>query len=207
MKPIFHDYKEAYEDTFGAERSCRLEPTEKQKAYIINMWDEVYHPRGDYHVCGFPFQKTGQETLSMHPTDKVHVHHIIPKGYAFFVLGWDSERINSPDNLIPICEYHHITNKYNREVSIDPEEFTEVIHPDMAYAFRNYNGTNDSFNYVFQQRDILLMKGLPYHNTWYDRALYEKAVATYDKYLQMQMEQYGKYVDTFPYLKRETKYK
>ncbi len=182
------------------EEDIKLETTKAQREYIKRMYTAVY---GVSDLCVFPVGKVdrfGDERLYMHgQADEIHVHHIVSKRYAREFLGWGIEDINSPFNLVPICKHHHITDKFNRGVSQDVwGELIEVLHPDMALAFREYDGTPESFRRVFERRDELTKAGIPYWNDFYTKALLEKAEYTYYKYLEWQLEHYGKYIDVFP---------
>ena len=141
---VYHDWHHAFDEQF--ERVPKIEGvTKKQREYIHRMWNRVYGLNDDENLCAFPIEKNGG--LYMHgKVEKWHCHHILPKTWAAYVLGWDSKRINSPFNLVPICPHHHTTDRNNRYIVSDDfwNEWVEVLHPDMAAAFKEYDGTSAS---------------------------------------------------------------
>lgn len=201
---MFHNYKEVFNEDYGEEKKIRLELNKKQRAFMVRMYQRVYGLDEGVKVCAFPMEKDdgfGGTRLFMHGVvEKVQIHHIVSKRYAREYLGWDLHDINSPYNLIPICPHHHITDKANRYQDFDMwNELVEVLHPDMATAFREYDGTPESFKKVFARRNELTEQGVPYWNDFYTRLLLEKAEYVYNQYLRIQLEAHGEYTDIFPY--------
>ena len=50
-----------------------------------------------------------------------------------------------------------------------------VVHPDMIKAYIEYNGSDDSFQKVFDERDRLLGEGKQCHNSDHDAEMLETA--------------------------------
>ena len=66
-----------------------LEPTFKQKRWIKDR---------DGHTCQLAISDC---------SDELQVHHIIARTWAYKVLKWEKIKINSPRNLITLCENCH----------------------------------------------------------------------------------------------------
>ncbi len=175
--------------------------TKKQREWIVRAWQRVYGIDGK--VCGFPVIRN--ERFYLHgKVAKVQVHHIVPRGWASFVLGWTEQQINSPLNLIPLCEKHHIARGVRGLDYLN--EVVPAIHPDMEIARRGYTGKEHptSYDFAFENRAKMMERREPYWNTDWDNALRDKAEETYYRYLQWQLENFGQYRDRWPERKRRT---
>ena len=193
---IYHDWHHAFDE--GFERTGKIEGfTKKQRLWIIHMWDTVFNAPPGYHVCAFPVVKDGKFYLHGF-VKEVHIHHIMPKGYAWNVLGWDKDKINSVFNAIPLCPLHH-NGKGARDM-------TNVIHPDMEHARRTYQGKEHPPTYddAFAEREKLMAAGQTYWNESYDQALAGKAKEVYHSYLNWQLEKWKEIRDPWPERKRRT---
>ena len=196
---VFHDWKHAYSPEFERTEKI-LGTTPRQREWVKRAYRAVFNAPEGRQVCAFPVIR--DEGFYPHGfVDKIQVHHIMPKGFASYVLGWNDHQINSPFNLIPICETHHLARGL---VELDYlNNVVPALHPDMEIARRGYTGKEHptSYDFAFQDRIEMMKRGEPYWNTDWDRALLQKAEETYYRYLQWQLEKYGKYIDSFPYRK------
>lgn len=105
---------------------------------------------------------------------KLNIHHIIPTRYAQEVLGWQPEQINDPRNLITLTQEEHIGRRSHEPGCVDPT-IDFVVHPDIIGAFEHYGGDRQSFQSVFDQRDIMCQQGQIYWNTDHDVELTQTA--------------------------------
>jgi len=190
----FHKWKHAFDGEF--KRTDKEKGTTPlQRRWVKRAWSSVYGIEGA--VCGFPVEKN--EGLYLHgKVDKIEVHHIVNRGYASFVLGWDIDKINSPFNLYPLCITHHRA-KGLRELDYK-NELVSAVHPDMEVARRGYTGREHptSFDFAFEDRRETMRRYEEYHNPDWDRAMIGKAEEVYYRYLQLQMDLRGEYFDKFP---------
>ncbi|WP_438980239.1 HNH endonuclease [Polynucleobacter sp.] len=115
--------------------------------------------------------------MSEHCTD-LHVHHI------------DTQRNGGgdvPDNLATLFACEHVGVCKQRAIPdnlalstaargkyVDPEK-AFVVHPDITQAFMGYNGKDDYFKTVFEERNEKLLRGEVYWNTDHDKQLSETA--------------------------------
>ena len=105
----------------------------KQRKWILDRDDHQcqmpqYNERDGWHNCG--------------STDRLQVHHILPQRWGK-AHGKTEEELDSPRNLITLCNYHH----------------QEVIHPDVKRAKKDYakqkkRGVKkpNSFLKIFEER-------------------------------------------------------
>ncbi len=82
------------------------------------------------------------------------MHHIEPQGYARRI-GKPIEHVDTPHNLITICELAH--HKH--------------IHPDMLGAKAGYSENKNSYQEVFDERKEVEKRGELYWNPIYDDEL------------------------------------
>lgn len=195
--PVFHDWHHAFDDEF--ERKGEIKGfTKKQRDWIIRMWDTVFNAPPGYHVCGFPIIK-GEKFYLHGFVKEIHLHHCMPKNYAWRVLGWDEKKINSPENAIPLCPKHHLAKGL---VELDYyNEPVPAIHIDMEIARRHYQGNNHptSYDQAFEWRRELMRRGEIYWNPDWDMALTAKIKEVYHRYLNWQLEHHGEYIDIFTF--------
>jgi len=110
----------------------------------------------------------------------LQVHHITPRGFYNHHLrgcGWD---VNSPENGITLCLFHHV-GEGTRD-----EHKPYVIHWDIRIARRTYNrkGLGNSFERMRAHRiELNQKKGRPYWNTRWDW-LFHLVVAMRNKKFQ-----------------------
>lgn len=57
---------------------------------------------------------------------------------------------------------------------VDPNKVF-VVHPDMGFALKNYNGDRETISKVFKERDELVEKGEKYWNDLHDQEFLETA--------------------------------
>lgn len=119
----------------------------------------------DGHQCSFKTFLEGKGWVRCPNRTRLQVHHITPRGYyAFHLLGcgWD---VNSPENGVTLCAFHHIGE------GAQNKDKPYVIHWDVRLARRNYRGKgpNNSFEKMKVRRMELNQKyGRPYWNTRWD---------------------------------------
>ena len=189
---IFHDWKHAFDEKFERKFEKARGLTKKQRDWVIRAWDRVFEetrPAEGLHICAFPVER--DERVVLHGwEERVQVHHIVPKGYAKNVLGWDDAKINSPTNLIPLCEEHHIGRGWDG--SLDwRNDLVPVVHPDMEWARRKYQGKEKkptSYDFVFEGRSERMANGETYWNTDFDWPLAEKAREVVQRYRNILLE-------------------
>jgi len=97
-------------------------------------------------------------------TAQLQVHHITPRGFYNQHLrgcGWD---VNSPENGITLCAFHHVGE------GTQNKDKPYVIHWDVRLARRAYRGKGSkSFEKMKARRMELNQKyGRPYWNTRWD---------------------------------------
>ena len=117
--------------------------TKKQREWIF---------RRDNYECQFIIL-TGDEPRKCKSKKNLQIHHIVPVDWSYEVLKQTPEEVNRPENLITLCEYHHM--KY--------------IHPDYGIiARRNYFYDEESYKKVEQWHKALAQAGIPYWITIWD---------------------------------------
>jgi len=192
----YHDWRHAFDKEF--ERTQKEKgTTRRQRDWVKRAWDTVFHAPKGKHVCGFPVVK--DEGFYLHGfVDNVQIHHLMPRGYASHVLGWDEREINSPFNLYPLCLKHHAGHGLTE---LDyKNEVVSAVHPDMEVARQGYTGKKhpNSYDFAFGDRTELMKRGEEYWNGDFDQSLLVKAEEVYYRYLQSQLELKGEYFDPFP---------
>ena len=197
-KLAFHNYLDAFSEKFT--RAEKLPPaTKKQREWIVRAWDRVFKAPAGQHVCGFPVIRN--EKFYLHGfVDEVQVYHLIPRGFASFNLGWHGNQVNSPFNLVPMCRQHGLARKISG--NIDPnKDVVPALYPDIEQARITYDGNShpNSYDAVMAMRADKMRRHEPYWNTDFDQALARKAKEVYYRYLQWQLEENGKYFDSFPW--------
>lgn len=131
-------------------------------------------------VCHFPkFQGDGYSLCLS--TWKIQVHHIKPKGF------WRTEGLftdpDVPSNLIALCSDCHVGRRYKGTLNMR-EHVVPVVHPDMAWAYREYdNQGREGFEKVFAARDERTKEGKMYWNTFWDGLLQEIADRVVSNYV------------------------
>ncbi len=200
-KLVFHDWRHAFDEEFTREE--KLPPaTRRQIEWVIRAWDRVFGAPPGWHICGFPVIKN--ERFYLHglvPESEIQVCHIMPRGFASFVLGWDEREVNSPFNLVPMCRQHGLGRGLP---DLDYENMVvAALYPDMEAARRDYAGRRapNPYRRALAARAEMIRRGEPYWNTDWDEALVRKAEEVYYRYLQWQLKKVGKYFDSFPYRK------
>ena len=193
---VFHDWHHAFDEQF--ERTEKIiGTTRKQREWVRRAWQRVYGFDENTNVCGFPVIKDGKFYIHG-KAEKIQIHHLVPRGWASLVLGWDEKQINSPLNLYPLCEKHHLAKGLK-----DLDYFNDVvpaIHPDMEVARRGYTGKEHptSYDFAFQNREEMMARFEKYWNDDWTQALLKKAEEVYYRYLNWQLENWGEYRDIFP---------
>lgn len=196
---VFHDWHHAFDGEF--ERTEKIAgTTKKQREWVKRAWQEVYGLDEGMAICGFPIIKDGRFILHG-KVEKTQIHHIVPRGWASAVLGWDERQVNSPLNLYPLCETHHLARGL-RELDYY-NNVVPAIHPDMEMARKGYMGKNHptSYDFAFQNREEMMARFEEYWNDDWTQGLLKKAEEVYYRYLQLQLELRGEYYDKFPYRK------
>lgn len=143
----------------------------------------VYSPRGTL-FCHFPVYTEARGFHFCGSTKGVQIHHIQPKGFLARVFGWGLERIDTPKNLVAICQYHHVGRGYKGSLD-HHNEVVFVIHTDMAWAYQQYGKQGrKSFDLVFTGRDKRTENNPPqiYWNPQWDEALTNIAEIACSKY-------------------------
>lgn len=135
----------------------------------------------DGHQCSFmTFDPARGEWVRCKNTKRLQVHHITPRGFYDYHLrgcGWD---VNSPENGITLCRFHHIGERAR------DEDKPYVIHWDMRIARKTYNGgvRGNSFERMRANRVRFNQEmGRPYWNTRWDW-LFNLVVALRNKQFQ-----------------------
>jgi hypothetical protein len=145
----------------------------------LNWARRVYSPQGVL-FCHFPVYSEKYGWGFCGSRKKVHIHHVLPQGHCKRVLNINPDFAR---NLIAICELHHVGRGYKGSLD-HHNEYVEVIHTDMSWAFRQYAKLGrDAFNKVFEGRKFLSAKGDSYWNTDFDEALAEIAREIVTRYL------------------------
>jgi len=131
--------------------------TKAQRTWILKR---------DKRRCSFmTYDAAQEEWVRCKNTKRLQVHHITPRGFYDCHLrgcGWD---VNSPENGIMLCAFHHVG-----EGTLD-EHKPYVIHWDTREAHRTYKGKGrgNSFERMKANRvEFNQKKGRPYWNTRWD---------------------------------------
>lgn len=154
--------------------------------YIDGKDPAKFHPHNRKARCLFPtwqVDQFGDEVCCPCGGSDIHIHHISSKRYAYQNHYYYLD--NDPTMLIPVCASHHIGDGYRG--SLDwRNEVVPVIHPDIAWAKRNYKGKDSrptTFDLVFEGRDQRTQQYLEFWNTDYDNYLYGIAQDVYFNYI------------------------
>lgn len=94
-------------------------------------------------------------------TEHLHVHHVIPRGWASRHLTPDfiENELNTRSNLLTLCEEHHIGKNWDGD----------CVHPDTRTANEKYRaGNKDAYHEMMVKREELNNAGKPYWNTLFD---------------------------------------
>ena len=147
--------------------------TEKQRKLILERDEHTsqirhYSEKGGWQRGGYCRDK------GLGCTD-LHVHHLKTRRT---MRGRPRDVVDESTNLITTfaCEHNGVCkqrklpggNKY-----VDDDHF--VIHPDMSYARRTYDGTPRSYAVAMEIRDEMVAEGEPYWNTDHDVEMAETA--------------------------------
>jgi len=159
---------------------------------ILGKDPEKYHQHNNKAKCLFPVYKVdqwGDELACPCGGSDIHIHHIIPKRYAFETEGLLVD--NDPRLLIPLCTGHHIGDGYKGSLDWH-NDIVPVVHPDIAWAKRNYRGKEKptSFDKVFEGRGQRVEQNLTYWNTDFDQHLLAIADEMYWLYLNTTGDSY-----------------
>jgi len=118
-------------------------PTEKQRQWIF---------RRDNFQCQFIIL-TEEEPRKCKSNKNLQIHHIVPVDWSYEVLKQTPEQVNRPENLITLCEYHHMN----------------FIHPDYGIiARKGYLYDEESYKKIEQWHKALMQAGIPYWVTDWD---------------------------------------
>lgn len=127
----------------------RMNVTRQQKAWVKER---------DNWECQFP--------LSHLCFGEIQVHHIIAQYYAQAWLGLLEMAVNSPSNLITLCENIHIG------VNVRKEPDVNLVHPDHFEARKKYRAGNKlAFQQVAIGHKQMTLEGLKYWNDTNDDLL------------------------------------
>lgn len=158
----------------------RLNFTRKQRNAILerdgnDSQFRHYTEEKGFHTRGYC--KTPKE-----PCDHLEVHHIKPRR-----VGGDAD----PRNLVTVSKCEHVGicpsgrlsvgkyTTYNGERRLRPGKYVNdrnfVIHPDMEESFKNYDGTRDPFQTVFDERAEEVRRGEIFWRDGHDIELKETA--------------------------------
>lgn len=119
----------------------------------------------DGHQCAFmTYNAAEKKWVRCKNAAPLQVHHITPRGFYDYHLkgcGWD---VNSPENGITLCAFHHV-GEDTRE-----EDKPYVIHWDTRQARKAWRGKGSkSFEKMKENRMKLNQEqGRPYWNTRWD---------------------------------------
>jgi hypothetical protein len=125
-----------------------------------------YNEQEGWYTGGYCDERGGDCT-------DLHIHHIDPQRNG----GGDTELnticlyacehvgVCKQNRIIPEVALHLEGKKQGKYV--DPER-AFVVHPDITRAFLGYDGTEDYFKKVFQERDERVLNGEYYWNTDHD---------------------------------------
>lgn len=120
----------------------------------------------DGHQCAFmTYDPERKEWVRCPNTAHLQVHHITPRGFYSHHLRWCGWDVNSPENGITLCTFHHVGQ------GAQNKDKPYIIHWDVRTARRNYRGSgpNSSFERMKARRVELNQKyGRPYWNTRWD---------------------------------------
>jgi hypothetical protein len=111
----------------------------------------------DRHKCQAPFE---HKCDTLHP---LQVHHILPHAYLHRVA--TNVEADFPGNFICLCQTAH-----------------DMIHPDSAWARKNYFMDNDSFRKLRDKRSQLMDEKRIYWNDTYDRSMQVIALINTKRY-------------------------
>ena len=104
-------------------------------------------------------------------THRLECHHIIAKGYAYYILGWKENKINNPNNGITLCRHHHLGR----------------IHAEMEILGNfMYRFSDDAYEKLVEWHRALTQVGKKYWWDYWDSDLRRRARArtwsfTHDK--------------------------
>lgn len=142
----------------------------------------MYSEEQGWYICG--------------NNERLQIHHVVPQGY------WVYQRHTNPNlasNGIALCILHHIGTGYKDSLDWH-EEVVPIIHPDIEWARRRYDGTAKYYQQVFDGRDEVTQKGQTYWNTDWDSALEMIVDETVGRYMYEHPE------DKFPQVNYRNSY-
>jgi hypothetical protein len=143
-------------------------------------WAKRAYAQDGEVVCHFPVYSEDCGWGICGSDRSIQIHHIVPKRLFSFIFGTNP---NVPLNLVPLCAYHHIGKRYMGSLNWR-EDVVPVVHPDIAWALRNYaDSKGASFDEVFEGREDRVKRGLTYHNFDWDGALKEIAETIVWRYI------------------------
>ena len=152
-----------------------LAPEKKKLGLTNNQRDWIkrcYSDENGIPRCHFPVWKDDKWDYCW-SDGSPQANHIIPQGYAFEVLLWTVEQVNSPFNIIINCAHHHVGNGYHGTLDWH-DEVVPVYHPDNVFARRHYKGKDKptSYDVLFQARHARVLQGEKYWNVdWTEHLL------------------------------------
>ncbi|MEK9179968.1 MAG: HNH endonuclease signature motif containing protein [Patescibacteria group bacterium] len=137
----------------------------KEKVPGLTKSQRLWILERDGHQCCFMTYNAGTKKWER-CRNKTHlqVHHIAPRGYYdahYKGCGWD---VNSPENGITLCAFHHVGD------GAQNTDKPYVIHWDTRQAKRYYRGKGSKSFENMRQRRVKLNRelGRPYWNTRWD---------------------------------------
>lgn len=136
--------------------------TQRQKDYL----KQVYNNKCQGKLVGMKHECTEKKGLA--------IHHIIPQAYAYSVLGWTEEQVDSELQGIPLCENAHVNRLGNNP---------NAVHTDQFEALREYRaGNKNAFQELQMERKRKLERGEKYWNTQWDLNFTRMAIFTINRF-------------------------